>query len=91
MLKIHLARGEPPTMGAFQPNVESKITANGYQLTCHVSRQYLEGWAPAEQPEIGLYFQLRDSELGHIHFAYDRQLPVSEDPSLWPTAFLAKI
>lgn len=91
MLKIHLARGEPPTMGAFQPQVESKIMANGYQMTCHLSRKYLEGWAPAEQPEIGLYFQLRDSELGHIHFAYDRQLPVSEDPSLWPTAFLAKI
>lgn len=91
MLKIHLARGEPPTMGAYQPQVESKIMANGYQLTCHMSRKYLEGWAPAEQPEIGLYFQLRDSELGHVHFAYDRQLPVSEDPSLWPTAFLAKI
>lgn len=91
MLKIHLARGEPPTMGAYQPHVESKIMANGYRLTCHMSRKYLEGWAPTEQPEIGLYFQLRDSELGHIHFAYDRQLPVSEDPSLWPTAFLAKI
>ncbi len=91
MLKIHLARGEPPTMGAFLPQVESMIMANGYQLTCHLSRKYLEGWAPTEQPEIGLYFQLRDTELGHIHFAYDRQLPVSEDPSLWPTAFLAKI
>lgn len=91
MLKINMARGEPPTFGAYQPQVESKIMANGYQLTCHLSRKYLEGWAPSEQPEIGLYFQLRDSELGHIHFAYDRQLPVGEDPSLWPTAFLAKI
>ncbi|MDP1563487.1 MAG: hypothetical protein Q8M16_19060 [Pirellulaceae bacterium] len=91
MLKIHLARGEPPTMGAFQPQVESKIMANGYRITCHMSRKYLEGWSPSEQPEIGLYFQIRDAELGHIHFAYDRQLPVSEDPSLWPTAFLAKI
>jgi len=91
MLKIHLARGEPSTMGGFMPQVESKLSATGYQLTCHLSRKYLEGGSPTEQPEIGLFFQARDSELGNLNLVYDQQLPVSEDPSLWPTAFLARI
>lgn len=90
MLKIHLARGEPSTMGMFQPHVNCKIHAHGYKLTCHLSRKFLEGWAPVEQPEVGIFYQVRDSELGHFSMVYDRQLPVSEDPSLWPTAFLTK-
>jgi hypothetical protein len=91
MLKIHLARGEPSTMGGFTPQVESKLSTTGYVLTCHLSRKYLEGWSPTEQPEIGVFFQVRDSELGHLNMVYDPQLPVSEDPSLWPTAFLARL
>lgn len=91
MLKINMARGEPATIGAYQPHVECKLSSTGYRLTCHLSRQYLEGWSPSEQPEVGLFFHLRDAELGHICLAYDKQLPVGEDPSLWPTAFLAKM
>lgn len=91
MLKINMARGEPATMGAYQPHVECKLSSTGYRLTCHLSRQYLEGWSPSEQPEVGLFFHLRDAELGHICLAYDKQLPVGEDPSLWPTAFLARM
>jgi hypothetical protein len=91
MLKINMARGEPATMGAYQPHVECKLSSTGYRLTCHLSRQYLEGWSPSEQPEVGLFFHLRDAELGHICLAYDKQLPIGEDPSLWPTAFLARM
>jgi len=91
MLKINMARGEPATMGAYQPHVECKLSSTGYRLTCHLSRQYLEGWSPSEQPEVGIFFHLRDAELGHICLAYDKQLPIGEDPSLWPTAFLARM
>lgn len=91
MLKINMARGEPATMGAYQPHVECKLSSTGYRLTCHLSRQYLEGWSPSEQPEVGIFFHLRDAEMGHICLAYDKQLPVGEDPSLWPTAFLARM
>lgn len=90
MLKIHLARGEPTCMGQFRPFVHSKIKRNGYTLTCHLHKDHLEGWQPAEQAEIGLFFLVRDQELGVNCLAYDHQLPVSEDPSLWPTVFLSR-
>lgn len=88
MLKIRLARGEPSSIGQFQPHVYSKIRRNGYDMSIHLSRKDLEGWAPTEQPEMGLYFVVRDQELGLCPMIYDLNLPVYEDPSLWPTAFL---
>lgn len=88
MLKIRLARGEPGTIGQFQPTVVSKIKRDGYDLSVHLSRRDLEGWIPAEQPELGLHFVVRDQEIGAWPMIYDQNLPVSEDPSLWPTAFL---
>ncbi len=90
MLKIRLARGEPTAIGQFQPQVVCQNKRNGYQLSCHLPKKFLEGWQPQEQPEIGFYFLLRDQELGVVSMTYDAALPVNEDPSLWPTAFLAK-
>lgn len=88
MLKIRLARGEPGAIGQYQPSVVSKIRQNGYDLSIHLSRKDLEGWSPTEQPEIGLYYLIRDQEMGQIPMIYDQNLPIYEDPSLWPTAFL---
>ncbi len=88
MLKIRLARGEPGSIGQFTPTVVSKIRKDGYDLTVHLSKKDLEGWIPGEQPEMGLFFVARDTELGVMSMVYDLNLPVFEDPSLWPTAFL---
>lgn len=90
MLKIRLARGEPTGIGQFQPQVTCQNKRGGYQLTCHLPKKFLEGWQPLEQPEIGIYYLFRDQELGVLPMVYDSALPVGEDPSLWPTAFLSK-
>lgn len=68
--------------------IASKIVKGGYSLTAHIPARVLSGYDPAENPRIGLFAILEDTELGHQSLTVDDDLNWWCDPSTWPTAVL---
>ncbi|MEW4529138.1 hypothetical protein [Maioricimonas sp. JC845] len=56
-----------------------------YSLTAFLPAGTLNGFRPAEQPEIGFYAMLRDAELGTHYLGIGDEFPYESDPSLWST------
>lgn len=70
-------------------SVASAITKGGYSLTAHLPARVLSGFDPAENPRIGLYYMLEDTELGQQSLTIGDDLNWWIDPSTWATAVLA--
>lgn len=70
--------------------IASVITKTGYSLTAHIPRDALVGFDPAENPRIGFFAIVEDTELGHQSLTVDDDLNWWCDPSTWPTAVLTK-
>src|ERR1043166_1495571 len=70
--------------------VASKVFKGGYSLTAHVPARGIAGFDPAENPRIGFFAILEDTELGHQSLTIDDDLNWWCDPSTWPTAVLSE-
>ncbi len=68
--------------------IAARVGKTGYSLTAHLSASVLQGFDPAENPRIGLYYMLEDGELGQQSLTIGDDLNWSIDPSTWPTAKL---
>lgn len=68
--------------------VASKVSKTGYSLTAHIPAASLVGFDPAENPRIGLFYMLEDTELGQQSLTVGDDLNWWMDPSTWPTAVL---
>ncbi len=62
---------------------------DGYRLHLWIPAEALHGFDPDQQREIGLFWLVRDSELGLLLPAYDASVPFHRDPSVWFTVRLA--
>jgi len=52
--------------------------------------EVLTGFDPAENPRLGFFYWLKDTELGSQSLTASRDFPVAEDPSLWSVLELGK-
>ena len=43
----------------------------------------LNGYDPEQNPRLGVYYAVRDAELGEQVLSVGADFPFSEDPSLW--------
>lgn len=68
--------------------IASKVARDGYSLTAHIPARLLVGFDPAENPRIGFFAIIEDTELGHQSLTVDDDLNWWCDPSTWPTAVL---
>ena len=50
----------------------------------------LSGFDPEQHPRPGVYYHLRDRELGDQYLGVNADFPVSDDPSLWEPLELVK-
>ena len=89
LVPIHRARGNPKSVAPDQLKVAASPRHDGYELSGIVPTEALTGYAPADQPRIGIYYAVIDRELGWQTFALTPEYPVADDPSLWGEAVLA--
>lgn len=68
--------------------IGSKVLKGGYSLTAHLPARVLSGFDPAENPRIGFFAILEDTELGQQSLTVGDDLNWWCDPSMWPTAVL---
>jgi hypothetical protein len=64
--------------------------SGGYLLEAFLPAEVLTGYDPAENPRLGFFYWLKDSELGSQSLTAIRDLPVAEDPSLWSVLELVR-
>jgi hypothetical protein len=63
--------------------VESKLTADGWQVDAFLSAAALPGWEPAEIPRLGFFAALVDRRLGSVPCYAPPEYPWESDPTTW--------
>lgn len=91
-VQLPIARAKEPTPLADSKDlvVSAEITAGGYRLEAWLPAGVLNGFDPADQPRLGFFYCVRDSELGEQTPGVGSDFPYAFDPSLWSTIELAK-
>jgi hypothetical protein len=87
---IHRATEDAPVIPPGEIPIASHVTRTGYSLTAHIPAVMLHGFEPAENPRIGFYYMLEDTELGQQALTVGDDLNWWIDPSTWPTAVLTE-
>ncbi len=88
--EIARATDDAPSIDTGRIIIASKILDDGYQLTAHLPAEIINGFDPAENPRIGFFYMLEDTELGQQSLTVGDDLNWWLDPSTWPTGVLEK-
>jgi hypothetical protein len=88
--KIHRALQDAPL------NVDSNVpfacrrTPTGYRIEAFLSAAALHGFDPEQNRRLGIYYAVKDAELGEQVLSVGSDMPYWEDPSLWSVLELVK-
>lgn len=89
-LRINRAREDQRVCDMSLVKVFSQERSGGYLLEAFLPAEVLTGFDPAENPRLGFFYWLKDTELGSQSLSASRDFPVAEDPSLWSVLELVK-
>lgn len=81
--KINRALLDAPLASADVVGFRSQIMASGYRMAIFLPAESLHGFDPEQNPRLGLFYLVRDGELGEQSLGAATELPISDDPSLW--------
>ena len=62
----------------------------GYRIEAFLPAAVLNGYDPEQNPRLGVYYVVRDAELGDQVLSVNADFPFSEDPSLWSVLELVR-
>lgn len=88
--KIHRALQDAPLC---QPNdvpFRCRVGGSGYRLEAFLPAAVLNGFDPEQNPRLGVFYAIRDAELGEQVLSVGADFPYWEDPSLWSALELAR-
>jgi len=81
--KIHRALQDAPLAADTDVPFRVERIKKGYRLEAFLSGNILYGWDPDLNPQLGVYYAVRDGELGEQTPGVGSDFPFAEDPSLW--------
>lgn len=81
--KINRAQQDAPLAPAGSVPFRCRRRAAGYRLTAFLPAEKLTGYDPEQNPRLGIFYCVRDSELGEQTLGAGTDLPFAEDPTLW--------
>ncbi len=82
---IHRAREQPAAQDPEAASAQLRSTKAGYVVDVRLPAKSLVGYDTDEYRQLGFFYTVRDSELDWDYWTAARQLPFSEDPSVWST------
>jgi hypothetical protein len=88
--KIHRALQDAPVASPSDVPFRVERLKKGYRLEAFLSANILCAWSPEENPRLGVYYAVRDFELGEQTPGVGSEFPFADDPSLWATLELKK-
>jgi hypothetical protein len=88
--KIHRALQDAPLSPPAAIPFRSARIKGGYRIEAFLSAAVLNGYDPEQNPRLGIYYVVRDAELGEQVLSVGADFPVAEDPSLWSVLELVR-
>jgi hypothetical protein len=88
--KIHRALHDAPHAPEGVVAFRCRRKASGYRVALFLPAEALTGFDPEQNPRLGIFYVVRDAELGEQSLGAATDLPVSEDPTLWAVLELVK-
>jgi hypothetical protein len=88
--KINRALQDAPLCDVSGVPFHGTRTKSGYRLEAFLPAAALAGYDPDQHPSLGVYYAVRDQDLGDQTLTLPGEFPFSDDPSLWPTLELTK-
>ena len=81
--KINRALQDAPLANLADVPFRGHRTKGGYRLEAFLPAAALNGFDPQEHPRLGVYYCVRDQELGDQFLSVNWDFPFADDPSLW--------
>jgi hypothetical protein len=88
--KINRAQQDAPQANLAEIPFRAHRLKSGYRLEAFLPAAVLYGFDPQEHPRLGVYYVVRDQELGDQFLSVNWDFPFSDDPSLWAVLELVK-
>jgi hypothetical protein len=88
--KINRALADAPLAAAADVPFRAERVRGGYRLEAFLPAAVLTGFDPDQHPRLGVYYAVRDQELGDQHLSVNADFPFADDPSLWAVLELVK-
>ena len=88
--KINRALQDAPLCSPGSVPFRSELRKTGYLLEAFLPAEVLYGFDPDENPRLGFYYAVRDSELGEQVLSVGSEFPYWEDPSVWSVLELVR-
>jgi hypothetical protein len=88
--KINRALHDAPTAPANSVLVRAAHRKGGYLLEAFLPAPALHGFDPEQNRRMGIYYAVRDAELGEQVLSVGPEFPYWEDPSLWSVLELVR-
>jgi hypothetical protein len=88
--KINRALQDAPMANLADVLFRAHRIKHGYRLEAFLPTSTLNGFDPQEHPRLGVYYCIRDQELGDQFLSVGWEFPFGDDPSLWAVLELVK-
>ena len=88
--KINRAQQDAPMANLAEIPFRGHRLKGGYRLEAFLPAAALNGFDPQEHPRLGVYYCVRDQELGDQFLSMGWDFPFADDPSLWEVLELVK-
>jgi hypothetical protein len=89
-VKINRALQDAPLCSAGSVPLRCVQTAQGYLLEAFLPAAVLNGFDPEQNPRLGFFYVVKDTELGEQVLSVGPDFPYWEDPSLWSVLELVR-
>jgi hypothetical protein len=89
-VKINRALQDAPLSAAGNVPLRCVQTRHGYLLEGFLPATVLNGFDPDQNPRLGFYYVVKDTELGEQVLSVGPDFPYWEDPSLWSVLELVR-
>jgi hypothetical protein len=89
-VKIHRALQDAPLPSNSAVPFRREMVKGGYRIEAFLSAAALTGYDPEEHPRLGIFYAVRDSELGEQTLSIGHEFPYGDDPSIWEVLELKK-
>ena len=88
--KINRASQDAPLAEPGAIPFRVKRRASGYRLAAFLPAESLTGFDPEQNPRMGVFYVIRDAELGEQSLGAAGEMPYAEDPTLWQVLELTR-
>jgi hypothetical protein len=88
--KINRALHDAPNVTTSSVLYRATMTKGGYALEAFMPAAALHGFDPEQNRRLGVYYAVRDTELGEQVLSVGSEFPYWEDPSIWSVLELVR-